>query len=107
MGVYFDRRFQPTDATTNPSLLYKAAQIEEYAHLVQDAIDYGQKQVHQCNSFYPAYYQSSCQWHIRSHDQYAVRISIFAALTTALSCVSNHSNTCTMRCDVMWLNPLR
>jgi transaldolase len=37
-------RFQPTDATTNPSLLYKAAQIEEYAHLVQDAIDYGKEQ---------------------------------------------------------------
>eukprot|EP00953_Heterococcus_sp_UTEX-ZZ885_P011514 6666-Heterococcus_DN1.PRE.1 len=27
------KKFQPTDATTNPSLLYKAAQIEEYAHL--------------------------------------------------------------------------
>jgi transaldolase len=30
----------PTDATTNPSLLYKAAQKSEYAHLLQDAIDY-------------------------------------------------------------------
>jgi transaldolase len=32
--------YKPTDATTNPSLLYKAAQKPEYAHLLQDAIDY-------------------------------------------------------------------
>lgn len=38
------KKFQPTDATTNPSLLYKAALIDEYAHLVTDAIDYGKKE---------------------------------------------------------------
>lgn len=32
--------YTPTDATTNPSLLYKAAQKSEYEHLLQDAIDY-------------------------------------------------------------------
>ncbi len=32
--------YTPTDATTNPSLLYKAAQKPEYAHLLQDAVDY-------------------------------------------------------------------
>ncbi len=32
--------YTPTDATTNPSLLLKAAQQPEYAHLLQDAIDY-------------------------------------------------------------------
>jgi transaldolase len=33
-------KYTPTDATTNPSLLYKAAQQPQYAHLLQDAIDY-------------------------------------------------------------------
>ncbi len=32
------RKFQPLDATTNPSLLYKAAQMEQYAPLVRDAL---------------------------------------------------------------------
>lgn len=32
--------YTPTDATTNPSLLFKAAQKPEYGHLLQDAIDY-------------------------------------------------------------------
>jgi len=32
--------YTPTDATTNPSLLFKAAQKPEYEHLLQDAIDY-------------------------------------------------------------------
>ena len=34
------RAYKPTDATTNPSLLYRAAQKPEYAHLLQDAIEY-------------------------------------------------------------------
>jgi transaldolase len=33
----------PQDATTNPSLLYQASQLEQYQHLVQDAIQYGKK----------------------------------------------------------------
>lgn len=32
------RRYQPLDATTNPSLLYKAAQMEAYAPLVKEAL---------------------------------------------------------------------
>jgi transaldolase len=32
--------YTPTDATTNPSLLYKAAQKPQYVHLLQDAVDY-------------------------------------------------------------------
>jgi len=36
------RRIQPEDATTNPSLIYKAASMEQYAHLVDDAIAYGE-----------------------------------------------------------------
>lgn len=37
------RQYQPTDATTNPSLLLKAAQMPQYQHLVHSAISYGQK----------------------------------------------------------------
>ena len=32
--------YTPTDATTNPSLLLKAAQKSQYGHLLQDAIEY-------------------------------------------------------------------
>jgi transaldolase len=32
---------KPADATTNPSILLKAAEQKEYAYLVQDAIEYG------------------------------------------------------------------
>ncbi len=35
------KKLVPTDATTNPSLLYKAAQMPLYAHLVEDAIEFG------------------------------------------------------------------
>jgi hypothetical protein len=33
-------RLKPHDATTNPSLIYKAAQMPQYAHLITDAIQY-------------------------------------------------------------------
>ena len=33
---------KPQDATTNPSLLYKAAQLPEYQQIVDEAISYGQ-----------------------------------------------------------------
>lgn len=33
-------RLKPHDATTNPSLIYKAAQMPKYAHLIDDAITY-------------------------------------------------------------------
>ena len=35
---------KPQDATTNPSLLYKAAQMPQYQELVDEAIDYGRTQ---------------------------------------------------------------
>ena len=35
---------KPQDATTNPSLLFKAAQQAEYKHLVEEAISYSKKQ---------------------------------------------------------------
>lgn len=34
-------RLKPQDATTNPSLIYQAAQMEQYSALVDDAITYG------------------------------------------------------------------
>ena len=33
--------YQPQDATTNPSLLYKAAQMPQYRELVEDAVAFG------------------------------------------------------------------
>lgn len=38
------RQYSPEDATTNPSLLYKAAQMPDYENLVMDAIQWGKKQ---------------------------------------------------------------
>eukprot|EP00527_Entomoneis_sp_CCMP2396_P002884 CAMPEP_0198150220 /NCGR_PEP_ID=MMETSP1443-20131203/49970_1 /TAXON_ID=186043 /ORGANISM="Entomoneis sp., Strain CCMP2396" /LENGTH=313 /DNA_ID=CAMNT_0043815473 /DNA_START=63 /DNA_END=1004 /DNA_ORIENTATION=+ len=35
------KRLKPQDATTNPSLIYKAAQMPQYSGLVDDAIKYG------------------------------------------------------------------
>jgi transaldolase len=34
------QRLKPQDATTNPSLIYKAAQIPKYSYLIDDAIAY-------------------------------------------------------------------
>lgn len=34
------KRLQPQDATTNPSLIYKAAQMPQYNDLIDDAIKY-------------------------------------------------------------------
>ena len=33
-------QYKPTDATTNPSLLYAAAQLSEYKHLFDDAVKF-------------------------------------------------------------------
>jgi transaldolase len=38
------RQFQPTDCTTNPSLILKAAQMPNYAPLVEEAVAWGRKQ---------------------------------------------------------------
>jgi transaldolase len=34
------KRLKPQDATTNPSLIYKAAQMPEYEKLIDDAVAY-------------------------------------------------------------------
>src|SRR5690554_4742781 len=38
------RAFQPQDATTNPSLIFKAAQIERYQPLLKNAIAAGKSE---------------------------------------------------------------
>jgi transaldolase len=40
------REYAPTDSTTNPSLIYAAAQQPQYKHLLEDALRYGKKQPH-------------------------------------------------------------
>lgn len=35
------KQYKPQDATTNPSLIYKAAQMDQYKSLVTEAIEYG------------------------------------------------------------------
>lgn len=37
------KEWKPQDATTNPSLLLKAAQLSEYQHLLSSAINYGKR----------------------------------------------------------------
>jgi len=37
------RKYKPTDATTNPSLIFKAASLPAYQFLIQDALTYGKK----------------------------------------------------------------
>lgn len=37
-------KFKPADATTNPSLILAAAQLPQYAHLVQKAIESARKE---------------------------------------------------------------
>ncbi len=38
------RHFEPQDATTNPSLILKAAGLSQYQRLIKDALDYARKQ---------------------------------------------------------------
>ena len=40
------KQYVPTDATTNPSLIFKAAQKSEYKHLIEDAVKYGKSKSH-------------------------------------------------------------
>lgn len=35
------KKYSPTDATTNPSLIYAAAQLPQYGYLVDEAIKWG------------------------------------------------------------------
>ncbi|NGX59212.1 MAG: Transaldolase B [Chlamydiae bacterium] len=37
------KKFTPTDATTNPSLIFKASSLPEYQFLIKDAIEYSRK----------------------------------------------------------------
>ncbi len=37
------KQYTPTDATTNPSLIYAATQMPEYQYLVDEALEYGRK----------------------------------------------------------------
>lgn len=37
------KQYQPTDATTNPSLILQAANLPQYSKLVDEAIEYGAK----------------------------------------------------------------
>lgn len=37
------KKFHPTDATTNPSLIFKAASLPEYRFLIDEAVQYGRK----------------------------------------------------------------
>lgn len=37
------RQYQPEDATTNPSLIFAAAQMDQYSDLVDDAVNYGKQ----------------------------------------------------------------
>ncbi|MCP5509959.1 MAG: transaldolase [Chlamydiales bacterium] len=39
------KRYKPTDATTNPSLIFAASQMPEYKHLIEDAVAYGKGQI--------------------------------------------------------------
>ena len=41
------KKYHPTDATTNPSLILKASEIEEYKPLIDDAIQYGKSKASQ------------------------------------------------------------
>jgi len=36
-------KYHPTDSTTNPSLIYAASQEKQYAHLLEDAVQFGKK----------------------------------------------------------------
>lgn len=41
------KRYKPTDATTNPSLIYAASQMDEYRHLVDEAVAFGKGDISQ------------------------------------------------------------
>lgn len=38
------KNYKPTDATTNPSLIFKASALPEYQFLIQDGVQYGKSQ---------------------------------------------------------------
>ena len=38
------KKYQPTDATTNPSLLLAASQLPQYKHLLEKAVQHAKSQ---------------------------------------------------------------
>ena len=38
------KQFKPTDATTNPSLIFAAAKMPAYQKLIDDAVEWAKKQ---------------------------------------------------------------
>ncbi len=59
------KRYQPIDATTNPSLVLKASEIPEYAPLIEDAIKWAKSQS-----------QDKAQQIIDAGDKLAVNIGL-------------------------------
>lgn len=59
------KRYQPIDATTNPSLVLKASEIPEYAALIEDAINWAKAQS-----------QDKAQQIIDAGDKLAVNIGL-------------------------------
>jgi transaldolase len=43
------KKYQPTDATTNPSLLLAASQLPQYKHLLEKAADYAKSKSNDLN----------------------------------------------------------
>lgn len=37
------KKYKPTDATTNPSLMLAAASLPQYKHLIEKAVEFGKK----------------------------------------------------------------
>lgn len=52
------KQFAPTDATTNPSLILKAVCLEEYQHLLDEALDYAKTQSQDVNT----QIDCACDW---------------------------------------------
>ena len=71
-------QFQPTDATTNPSLILAASQKVQYAHLIQSALAYGRK-------------QAATEERIQRLRQQAAALSS-SELAAHAKCASDHKN---------------
>lgn len=52
------KQFEPTDATTNPSLILKAVCLQEYQHLLDEALEYAKTQSQDAN----AQIDCACDW---------------------------------------------
>ena len=74
VNVLVIAQYKPTDATTNPSLLYAAAQIAEYKHLIDDAITFakGQSRYSKPDLAFPSSSESKDPWcpHVQAFLSY-------------------------------------